>query len=137
MELISHLYIELLELVLYSSYLIQVIIDGLQIFKYISKVFIQVHVLTSEMGSNILIGFSIILASHIDIIQLERVIVIMISLRFLSYQEYLILGGFRPTPPLVRPTPPRDVLVLFRFSSRSKFLLSHLLISNHTSARPH
>ena len=43
MKLISILYIELLELVLHSGHLVQIIIDGLQVFNHVGGIFIWVH----------------------------------------------------------------------------------------------
>ena len=40
MESVSYLYIELSELVLHSDYSVQVIIDSLQVFKHVNRIFI-------------------------------------------------------------------------------------------------
>ena len=56
-------------------------------FKYINRVFIQVHRFTLELEYDIFTSFSITVTSYIDTIKLGRVIVIIISLKLLVYQE--------------------------------------------------
>ena len=85
MELVTQLYIELLELVFYSGHSIQVIVDSLQVFKHISRVSIQVYGFASELGCDVLMSFSIITTSHIGMTKLGGVIVIMVSLKFLGH----------------------------------------------------
>ena len=85
MESVSQLYIKLSELVLHSGHLVQVIIDSLQVFKHISGVFIWVHRFTLESGCDVLASFSIIMTSHIGMMKLGRIIVIMVSLKFLGH----------------------------------------------------
>ena len=85
MEPVSHLYVELLELVLCSGYSVQVIVDSLQMFEHISGVLIWVHRFTSELGHNVLASFSITVTGHIDTAKLRRVIVIIVSLKFLGH----------------------------------------------------
>ena len=95
MELVSHLYIELSELVLHSGHLVQVIIDSFQVFEHISGVFVWIYRFTLELGCDVLASFSIIVTGYIDIIKLGRVIVIMISLKFLDHQKQPIFkSGF-------------------------------------------
>ena len=85
MESVSWLYIQLSELVLCSGHLIQVIIDSLQVFKHVDRVFIQVHRFALKSGYDVLASFSIIMTSHIGMTKLGGVIVIMISLKFLDH----------------------------------------------------
>ena len=96
MELVGCLHVELLELVLCSSHLVWVIIDSLQVFKHVNRVFIQVHRFTSESRYDVLASFSITMTSHIGTTKLGGVIVIMISLKFLGHQKQPIfkLGFF-------------------------------------------
>ena len=65
--------------------MVQVIIDSLQMFKHVNRVFIQVHRFTSELRHDVLASFSITMTSHIGTTKLGRIIVIMISLKFLSH----------------------------------------------------
>ena len=65
--------------------MVQVIIDSLQMFKHVNRVFIQVHRFTSELRCDVLASFSITMISHIGMMKLGRIIVIMISLKFLSH----------------------------------------------------
>ena len=95
MESVSCLHVELSELVLRSSHLVQVIIDSLQVFKHVNRVFIQVHRFTSESRHDVLVSFSITTTSHIGMMKLGGVIVIMISLKFLGHQKQPIFkSGF-------------------------------------------
>ena len=95
MEPVSHLYVELLELVLCSGYSVQVIVDGLQVFKHISGVLIWVHRFALELGCNMLASFSITATGHIGTTKLGRVIVIMVSLKLLGHQKQPIFkSGF-------------------------------------------
>ena len=95
MESVSHLHVELSELILCSGHLVQVIVDSLQVFEHISGVFIQVHRFTSESGCDVLASFSITSTGHVGMMKLGRVIVVMISLKFLGHQKQLIFkSGF-------------------------------------------
>ena len=96
MELVSRLHVELSELVLHSGHSVRVIIDSLQVLEHVSGVFIRVHGFASETGRDVLASFSITTTSHIGTTQLGRVIVIMISLKFLGHQKEPIfkLGFF-------------------------------------------
>ena len=95
MELVGCLHVELLELVLCSGHSVQVIIDGLQVFKHISGVLIQVHGFTLESGCDVLASFSITATGHIGMMKLGRVIVIMVSLKLLGHQKQPIFkSGF-------------------------------------------
>ena len=95
MELVGCLHVELSELVLYSGHSVQVIIDGLQMFNHVRGVFIQVHRFASESGCDVLASFSITVTGHIGTTKLGRVIVIMISLKFLGHQKQPIFkSGF-------------------------------------------
>ena len=85
MELVSQLHIQLSELVLHSSHSVQVIIDSLQVFKHVNRVFIQVHRFTSELRRDVLASFSITTTSHVGTMKLGRIIVIMVSLKFLGH----------------------------------------------------
>ena len=87
MKTVSALYIELLKLILCGSNLVQIFINGLQMLDYIIRVIVQIDGFAPEAGSDILSGFTIILASYIDIIQLERVIMIMIGVQLLYHQK--------------------------------------------------
>ena len=95
MELVSRLHVELSELVLHSGHSVRVIIDSLQVLEHVSGVFIRVHGFASETGRDVLASFSITTTSHIGTTQLGRVIVIMISLKFLGHQkEPIFKSGF-------------------------------------------
>ena len=95
MESVSCPHVELSELVLHSSHSVQVIIDSLQVFKHVNRVFIQVHRFTSESRHDVLVSFSITTTSHIGMMKLGGVIVIMISLKFLGHQKQPIFkSGF-------------------------------------------
>ena len=95
MKSVSILYVELLELVLCSSHLVWVIIDSLQVFEHVNRVFIQVHRFTSESRCDVLASFSITTTSDIGTTKLGGVIVIMISLKFLGHQKQPIFkSGF-------------------------------------------
>ena len=96
MELVSCLHVELSKLVLCSGHSVRVIIDSLQVFKHVNRVFIQVHRFTSESRCDVLASFSITTTSHVGTMKLGGVIVIMISLKFLGHQKQPIfkLGFF-------------------------------------------
>ena len=87
MKSVSILHVELSELVLHSGHLVQIIIDGLQVFDHVRGIFIQVHRFTSELGSDVLASFSITTTSHIGMVKLRGVVVIMISLKLLGHQK--------------------------------------------------
>lgn len=87
MELVSRLHVELSELVLCSGHLVRVIIDSLQVLDHISRIFIWVHGFALESRSDMLAGFSITSTGHIGTMKLGRIIVIMISLKFLGHQK--------------------------------------------------
>ena len=84
-KLVSILHVELLELVLHSGHLVQIIIDGLQVFNHVRGIFIQVHRFTSESGNDILISFFIITTSYIGTAKLRGVVIIIISFKLLNY----------------------------------------------------
>ena len=72
-------------MVLHSGHSVQVIIDSLQVSEHISGVFIWVCGFTSESGHDMLVSFFITTTSHIGTTKLGRIIVIMISLKFLDH----------------------------------------------------
>ena len=84
---VSILHVELSELVLHSGHSVQIIIDGLQVFNHVRGIFIQVHRFTLELGSDVLVSFSITITSHIGMVKLRRVIVIIISFKLLDHQK--------------------------------------------------
>ena len=96
MELVSCLHVELSKLVLCSGHSVRVIIDSLQVFKHVNRVFIWVHRFTLESRRDVLVSFSITMTSHVGAMKLGRIIVIMVSLKFLGHQEQPIfkLGFF-------------------------------------------
>ena len=97
-ESVTWLYIELSELVLCSGHLVWVIVDSLQVFEHISRVSIWVHGFALELGCDVLVSFSITTTSHIGMTKLGRVIVIMVSLKFLGHQKQPIFKlGFFPS----------------------------------------
>ena len=95
MESVSCLHVQLSELVLCSGHSVWIIIDSLQVLEHISRVFIQVHRFASESGCDVLASFSNTVTGHIGTTKLGRVIVIMISLKFLGHQKQPIFkSGF-------------------------------------------
>ena len=95
MESVSRLHVELSELILRSGHSVRVIIDSLQVFKHVNRVFVQVHRFTLELRCDVLASFSITTTSHIGTTKLGGVIVIMISLKFLGHQKQPIFkSGF-------------------------------------------
>ena len=95
MESVSRLHVELSKLVLRSGHSVRVIIDSLQVFEHISRVFIRVDGFASKSGRDVLASFSITATGHIGTTKLGRVIVIMISLKFLGHQKQPVFkSGF-------------------------------------------
>ena len=95
MESVSRLHVELSELILRSGHSVRVIVDSLQVFEHISGVFIRVHGFASESGCDVLASFSITSTGHVGTMKLGRVIVVMISLKFLGHQKQPIFkSGF-------------------------------------------
>ena len=96
MESVGCLHVELSELVLRSGHLVWVIIDSLQVFKHVNRVFVWVHRFTSELRCDVLASFSITVTGHVGMMKLGRVIVIMVSLKLLGHQKQPIfkLGFF-------------------------------------------
>ena len=95
MESVSRLHVELSELILRSGHSVRVIVDSLQVFEHISGVFIRVHGFASESGCDVLASFSITSTGHVGTTKLGRVIVVMISLKFLGHQKQPIFkSGF-------------------------------------------
>lgn len=87
MESVIQFHIQLLKLVLRSSHLVQVLIGCFEVLNHVIRILVCVHGFALKLGSDVLAGFSITSASHIGTTKLGRVIVIMISLRFLGHQE--------------------------------------------------
>ena len=87
MESVSILHVELSELILYSGHLVWVIIDGFQMLNHVQRIVVWVWGFASELGSDVLVSFSITMTSHVGMTKLRGVVVIMISLELLSHQE--------------------------------------------------